>query len=98
VLLFSVPFADGDTFRIQIQTVCKELSSSGKATLERVGLFYRSGFQTYAQRFWETTVSTKSAPAFDLSYTLNPSTVDIKVKNAAAVPTKWFGRLITDVV
>lgn len=98
VLLFSVPMSDGDTIKLKVETVCKELSDTGKAIFERVGLFYRSGAQTYAQRFWETTVTTKSKQQFDLVYTLNPSTVDIKIKNATATNTKWFGRLNVDVV
>lgn len=99
VSLFTVPMNDGDVFRVRVETLCKELSDVGRANFERIGVFYRQGAQTYAQRnMWHTPRTIKSKNDFNLIYSLNATNVEILVQNATTTLTKWFGRLETDVV
>lgn len=99
VSLFSIPLADGDVIKVKVGAVGKQLTTGDRALFEREGLFYRSGGQVYIEgKLWHTTHTIRSANGFDILYSLTPSTVDIKVKNANPVSTKWVGRLEYDVL
>ncbi len=99
VTLFTMPIVPDQVMRIRAQVVCKQLVSTGRALFERVGLFSNDGVQSFIQgTTWHATSTEKTDPAFGLSYVLNASNVEIQVKNANAVTTKWFGRLDFDVV
>jgi hypothetical protein len=99
VTLFTIPMVANQVVRVHVQVECRQLSSFGRALFERVGLFYNDGVSSFIQGpTWTATATEKSDINFGISYILNATSIDIKVTNANAVNTTWFGRLDTDVV
>jgi len=91
--LRSYPVKEGSVVRFEITIAARQIDEANRATFKRIGLFYREGSSNlqHQGKLWHTMDTIKSDDNMDIKYNLSADRINIQVRNASNVPTRWSG-------
>lgn len=92
--IYSLVLQEGSIVKVTFEVTGRQSDGAQRTSFTRSALFYKEGGNVCIQgATWQSDFTSKSAPAFDIKYTLGIATVNFKVKAANATTTYWIGNI-----
>lgn len=94
----SIPMAQNTMLKVEFTAIGRLADGTGRAVFKRTGVFFREGSNIQILRFWQTDVTEKTSPDFNVTYTLGVNELVLNVKSASGQETYWTGSVKIEAV
>lgn len=96
---YSITMSNGQVMKVKYQVTCRQSDGSQRASFTRSAVFYKEGGNVMIQdTTWSSDFTSKSSPAFEVSYTLGVTDITFNVKNSSTTDTYWSGHVEMELI
>lgn len=96
--IYEYDIPDNTTVLLVMSVIGKENSSTNRAGFRRTGTFYRDTGSAQQVDIPQTDYTQESLQAFDAKFVISGNKVQVQVRNANAVSTKWSGSVEKEIL
>jgi len=93
--IYTIALIDPSSLVVEFTVLGKDSITGDVCSFKRLGSFYRNaGNVQLMPQGWQSSYTSKTDNAFNVSYTINPTNIIIKVKAATTNLTTWVGNVV----
>jgi hypothetical protein len=97
--IYEIMIPNPSVVRIEVVVIARQSIGGERAMFKRTGLFFREGGNVQIEGgTWLSDQTIKSNNTFDIGYIMGTSSLNISVKNANNILTKWTGHVKIEIL